>query len=53
MSLVMIAARFTDKPGKVDATDERRILTTLKMIYESGRSMAKRPISPHATSRAS
>jgi len=36
MSLQTIAARFTDKPGKVDAADERRILTTLKMIYEAG-----------------
>lgn len=36
MSLQMIAARFTDKPGKVDAADKRRVLTTLKMIYEGG-----------------
>lgn len=36
MSLQTIAARFTDKSGKVDAVDERRVLTTLKMIYEGG-----------------
>jgi hypothetical protein len=36
MSLQTIAAQFTDKPGKVDAADERRVLTTLKMIYEGG-----------------
>ena len=36
MSLQTIAARFTDKPGKVDAADECRVLTTLKMIYEGG-----------------
>ena len=36
MSLQMIAARFTDKPGKLDGAQERRVLTTLKMIYEGG-----------------
>jgi hypothetical protein len=36
MSLQTIAARFTDKAGKVDAAEERRVLTTLKMIYEGG-----------------
>ena len=30
-----ISARFTDKPVKFD-TGKRRILTTLKMIYEGG-----------------
>jgi hypothetical protein len=36
MSLKTIAARFTDKPVKVDDTQGRRVLTTLKMIYEGG-----------------
>jgi hypothetical protein len=36
MSLSTIAARFTVKPVKVDNADERRVLTTLKMIYEGG-----------------
>ena len=30
-----IAARFTDKSVKLD-TEKRRVLTTLKMIYEGG-----------------
>lgn len=53
MSLTTIAARFTDKPGKVDAADECRVLTTLKMIYEGGSLEGKPPISQHATSPAS
>ena len=36
MSLTMIAARFTDKPIKVDDARGPRVLTTLKMIYEGG-----------------
>ena len=36
MSLQTIAARFTDKPVKLDGAQERRILTKLKMIYEGG-----------------
>jgi hypothetical protein len=36
MSLTTIAARFTDEPIKLDGAQERRILTTLKMIYEGG-----------------
>ncbi|HEY5766989.1 MAG TPA: hypothetical protein VIS53_04065 [Candidatus Udaeobacter sp.] len=36
MSLQTIAARFTDKPVKLDGAQERRVLTTLKMIYEGG-----------------
>lgn len=36
MSLKTIAARFTDKPDKVDAADKHRVLTALKMIYEGG-----------------
>jgi hypothetical protein len=36
MSLQTIAARFTNKPGKLDGAQERRVLTTLKMIYEGG-----------------
>ena len=36
MSLQMIAAQFTDKPVKLDSAQERRVLTTLKMIYEGG-----------------
>jgi hypothetical protein len=30
-----IAARFTDKPVKLD-TEKRRVLTTLRVIYEGG-----------------
>jgi hypothetical protein len=36
MSLTTISARFTDKPFKLDSPQERRVLTTLKMIYEGG-----------------
>jgi hypothetical protein len=36
MSMRTIAARFTDKPVKLDDVEERRDLTTLKMIYEGG-----------------
>ncbi len=36
MSLKTIAARFTDKPVKVDDAQGRNVLTTLKMIYEGG-----------------
>ena len=36
MSLQTIAARFTNKPGKLDGAQEPRVLTTLKMIYEGG-----------------
>jgi hypothetical protein len=36
MSLKMIAARFPDAPAKFGAPQERRVLTTLKMIYEGG-----------------
>lgn len=36
MSLTTISARFTDKPIKLDSAQERRVLTTLKMIYEGG-----------------
>lgn len=36
MSLTTIAARFTDRSIKVDNPAERRVLTTLKMIYEGG-----------------
>ena len=36
MSLQTIAARFTDKPVKLGGAQERRVLTTLKMIYEGG-----------------
>jgi len=36
MSLTTIAARFTDKPVNLDGAQERRVLTTLKMIYEGG-----------------
>jgi len=32
----MIEARFTDKPVKLDGAQERRVLTTLKMIYQGG-----------------
>jgi len=35
MSMRAIAARFTDKSVKLD-TEKRRVLTTLKMIYEGG-----------------
>jgi hypothetical protein len=35
MSMKAIAARFTDKSVKLD-TEKRRVLTTLKMIYEGG-----------------
>ena len=31
-----IAAQFTDKTVKFDDAEERRVLTTLKMIYEGG-----------------
>ena len=36
MSLTTIAARFTDQPVKLDGAQDRRVLTTLKMIYEGG-----------------
>ena len=36
MSLMTIAARVTDEPVKLDDANERRVLTTLKMIYEGG-----------------
>ncbi len=36
MSLQTIAARFTNKPIKLEGAPERRVLTTLKMIYEGG-----------------
>ena len=36
MSLQTISARFTDKTVKLDDAQERRVLTTLKMIYEGG-----------------
>jgi hypothetical protein len=36
MSLTTIAARFTDEPVKLHGALERRVLTTLKMIYEGG-----------------
>ena len=32
----VIEARFTDKPVKLDDTEEGRVLTALKMIYEGG-----------------
>jgi hypothetical protein len=35
MSIRAIAARFTDKPVKLD-TEKRRVLTTLRVIYEGG-----------------
>ena len=35
MSMRAVAARFTDKSVKLD-TEKRRVLTTLKMIYEGG-----------------
>jgi hypothetical protein len=36
MPLNTIAARFTDKPVTIDNAEERKVLTTLKMIYEGG-----------------
>jgi len=36
MSMRAIEARFTDKPVKLDDTEESRVLTALKMIYEGG-----------------
>lgn len=36
MSLQTIAARFTDRSVKSNGVRERRVLTTLKMIYEGG-----------------
>jgi hypothetical protein len=36
MSLTTIAARFTNEPVKLDDAEERRVLTTLKMMYEGG-----------------
>jgi hypothetical protein len=36
MSLTTIAARLTVSPVKVDDAQERKVLTTLKMIYEGG-----------------
>jgi len=36
MSLMTITARLTDEPVKLDDADKRRVLTTLKMIYEGG-----------------
>ena len=36
MSLMTIAARFTDQPVKFDDAEERRVLSGLKMIYEGG-----------------
>jgi hypothetical protein len=36
MSLMTIAARLTVNPVKVDDAQERKVLTTLKMIYEGG-----------------
>ena len=36
MSLTTIAARLTVNPVKVDDAEERKVLTTLKMIYEGG-----------------
>jgi hypothetical protein len=36
MSLKMITARFTDNTVEVDEAQRRRVLTTLKMIYEGG-----------------
>ena len=53
MSLTTIAARFTDEPSNSTMLEERRILTTLKMIYEGGSLTARPPISPPATSPAS
>ena len=36
MSLRTIAARLPDRSVKLDDAKERRVLTTLKMIYEGG-----------------
>ena len=36
MSLQTIAARFTDRSVKSNGVQERRVLTTLRMIYEGG-----------------
>ena len=36
LSLQTIAARFTDRSVKSNGAQERRVLTTLKMIYEGG-----------------
>ena len=36
MSLTAITARLTDQPMKLGGGQERRFLTTLKMIYEGG-----------------
>ena len=36
MPLNTIAARIALKPAKVDNASERRVLTTLKMIYDGG-----------------
>jgi hypothetical protein len=36
MSLIAITARLTDEPIKFGGDQERRVLTTLKMIYEGG-----------------
>ena len=36
MSLTTIAAQFTDRSVKLDNPGERKVLTTLKMIYEGG-----------------
>ena len=36
MSLQTIAARFKDKRAKLEDAEERKVLTTLKMIYEGG-----------------
>src|SRR5215831_17782053 len=36
MSLMTIAAPLTDEPVKLDDASERKVLTTLKMIYEGG-----------------
>jgi hypothetical protein len=36
MSLTAIAARFTVEPDNLDDTEERSVLTTLKIIYEGG-----------------
>ena len=33
---MMITARFTDEPIKLNDPEERRVLTTLKMMYEGG-----------------
>src|SRR6266566_7675763 len=36
MSLTAIAVRFPDEPVKLDNVEERRVLTTLEVIYEGG-----------------